>query len=406
MDARYVGTGSPRLAEGAPRGRGSGEPRGRRGSDRRRGGGGSDSKHRGRSRPMPVAHRTRCLARVATVAAALFGVVVPLSAQAATPSRSLTAAATSGIPAVVDPGADLAAQVPGPELTWVDSIFITARVHGGGHEFGVLVHTLAFPSADQRNLYVSVIDTSTGWYRNYEALIPEDEFTWSTTGLDIVMPGLTWTGSAHQMQVKATTPWGSLNAQFTPKGPVLNYSGMGLIQLLDDVNYEYAFPAMRTAGTLTTKGRTRRVSGVSWLDRQWGPVPVTDPSMRWTWMNVSLSNGAQLAVWDIVNDTAENSWVTALRRDGSYEVAAVRPLARRAGRFWTSPATGNTYPTRWRIGIPALSSRLSVIVTRPKGQEFSDGHVEAAATVTGIYKGRKVTGTTYVEMTGDWQAPR
>ena len=31
----------------------------------------------------------------------------------------------------------------------------------------------------------------------------------------------------------------------------LNYSGNGLIGLLGDVNDEYAFPAMRTVGTLT-----------------------------------------------------------------------------------------------------------------------------------------------------------
>lgn len=49
---------------------------------------------------------------------------------------------------------------------------------------------------------------------------------------------------------------------------MLNYSGIGLIGLLGDVNHEYAFPAMRT-GILAVERRTRHVSGVSWLDRQW-----------------------------------------------------------------------------------------------------------------------------------------
>jgi predicted secreted hydrolase len=121
-------------------------------------------------------------------------------------------------------------------------------------------------------------------------------------------------------------------------------------------------------------------------------------------MNTTLSNGDQVAIWDILDNRAQNSWATVLRPNGSYEVVAVRPLATGAGRFWTSPVTRNTYPTRWRLDIPALGARLSVVVTRPRGQEFRDGHVEAAATVTGSYKGRKVTGTTYVEMTGDWKA--
>ena len=306
---------------------------------------------------------------------------------------------------MVNPTADLAAQAPGPEVTWVDSIFIAGRVHGGGHDFGILVHTLAFPNADQRKLFVAITDTTTGG-RNYAAFVPKDEYTWSRKRLHIVMPGLTWTGSARRMQVKATTPWGSLQARFTSAGPVLNYSGNGLIGLLGDVNDEYALPAMRTVGTLTVEDGTRRVSGVSWLDRQWGPLPLADPSMRWTWMNLSLSNGDQLAIWDILDKAAQNSWVTVLRPDGSYELAAVRPLAGGAGAFWTSPVTGKAYPTRWRIEIPALGSHLNVVVTGSRDQEFQDGHVEATAAVTGRQNGRKVTGTTYVEMTGDWKSPR
>jgi Lipocalin-like domain/CrtC N-terminal lipocalin domain len=355
---------------------------------------------------MRAVWRNLAIARAAVVGASLFGVVASPPVQATTQYRLLTAVPNGGVPAVVDPSADLASQVPGPATTWVDSIFIAGRVHGDGHDFGILVHTLAFPNAEQWKLFVSITDTTTGWYRNYATMVPENQYTWSRTGLQIMMPGLTWTGSASQMQLKATTPWGSLDARFTPKGPVLNYSGNGLVDLLGDLDYEYAFPAMKTMGTLTAEGRTRRVSGVSWLDRQWGPLPLTEPSMRWSWMNITLSNGDQLALWDIRDNGAENSWVTVLRPDGSYALAAVKPLADGASQFWTSPKTGNTYPTRWRIDIPALGSRLSVVVTGPRGQEFPDGHVEATATVTGRYEGTNVTGATFVEETGDWKAPQ
>ena len=356
---------------------------------------------------MKTAHRKRSIVLTAIVGLLAVGVMVgSASGLAASPFRSVTAAANGGIPVVVNPAADLAAQVPGPELTWIDSIFVTGRVRGGGHQFGIVIHVLAFPNADQVRLFVGITDTSTGWYRNYQAILPTAEYIWSRQGLHITMPGLIWTGSARRMHLKATTPWGSLDARFTPQGPVLNYSGIGLAKLLGDLDYEYAFPTMRTRGSLTVEGKTRRISGVSWLDRQWGAVPVDDPSMRWTWMNITLSNGDQVAIWDILDNTAQNSWVTVLRPDGSYELAAVRPLARGASRFWTSPVSHNTYPTRWRIDIPALRSQLDVIVSGPRGQEFPDGHVEAAAAVTGNFKGRKVTGATYVEMTGDWKSPR
>jgi len=122
----------------------------------------------------------------------------------------------------------------------------------------------------RRDVFVAITDTTTAWYRNYAAIVPKDRYAWSRRGLHIMMPGLTWTGSARQMQVKATTPWGSLTARFTPAGPVLNYSGNGLIGLLGDVNYDNA---------------------------------------------------------------SQSSWVTVLRHDGSYALAAVRPLAAGASEF-------------------------------------------------------------------------
>ena len=274
-------------------------------------------------------------------------------------------------------------------------------MHGGGHDFAILVHTSRFPNAPQYSYYASVADTTTGWYRNFQTPIAPGDYQWSQTGLHIEMPGLLWTGNAREMQLIATTPWGSLTARFTPTGPVLNYSGNAIVPLLDDVDYEYAFPTMRTTGTLTAEGRNFRISGSSWLDRQWGPVPLTVTS-RWTWMNLGLSNGDQLALWDIVDAPAEHAWVTVLHPDGSYDLAAVTPVADGASDFWTSPATGKTYPMRWRVEIPSLRTRLDVRVAGPKGQEFPNGHVEATATVSGRAEGGRVSGTTFIEMAGAW----
>jgi hypothetical protein len=205
---------------------------------------------------MKAARRNLSIARATAVGAVLCAVALPSPGQGVTRSRVGTFVANGGIPVVVDPAADLAAQVPGPETTWIDSIFIAGRVRSGGHNFGILIHVLAFPNADQRKLFISITDTSTGWYRNYAALVPKAGYTWSRKGLHIMMPGLTWTGSARRMQLKATTPWGSLKARFTPEGPVLNYSGIGLeTELVGD---RVAPGRLLRAGSRQAAGRRRR----------------------------------------------------------------------------------------------------------------------------------------------------
>jgi predicted secreted hydrolase len=204
--------------------------------------------------------------------------------------------------------------------------------------------------------------------------------------------------------VTASTPVGTFTGQYTPKGSPLDYSSVGVTRLLSDTDYEYAFPEATTTGTLTAEGGTYAVSGTSWVDRQWGPQPLADASMQWTWFGMTLSNGDVVAVWDILDNTAQNSWATVLSPDGSYKVVPVTPVANGASQPWTSPTSGNTYPTAWNITIPSLSANLVVYKTGPAGQELPspEAHVEATGSVIGAFDGSLVTGSTFLEQNGNW----
>ncbi|WP_418952367.1 lipocalin-like domain-containing protein [Streptomyces chartreusis] len=92
--------------------------------------------------------------------------------------------------------------------------------------------------------------------------------------------------------------------------------------MLGEIRYEFALPSMRTTGTLSVRGRSHRVSGESWLDRQWGRVPAS-PSMRWTWMN--LSSTGRLRVTSPCWRPAPGPWGPPGRRLGPGHRAGVRP---------------------------------------------------------------------------------
>jgi hypothetical protein len=341
-------------------------------------------------------------------AAVVVAAAVPRSAAwAAAPSTASSVdLGTTGIPAMVDPARDLASHEPGPEPTWSDSIYFTSTVKAGGQEFGLLVHTVATPTAPDGGgiLAFSLTNKTAGWYKSYQTSIAGKDYRWSRDRLEITMPGLTWTGDATRMAVQVATDWGSLDVTLEPEGPVMNYAGTGYFNLIDVPNYEFAFPRMRTAGTLVVDGHEHKITGTSWLDRQWGPLPQT--LRRWAWMNLDLPTGDTIAIWDAVGTNTENAWATVLHPDGSYDLAAVEPLAHSASRPWTSPTTGNAYPTRWRVTIPALRAQLDVRVTGTPGQELIlnvGSRLEATAAFTGTYQGRRVKGENYVELVGDWR---
>ncbi|BBC30935.1 hypothetical protein SGFS_022290 [Streptomyces graminofaciens] len=353
---------------------------------------------------MKTTRRTKLdVAIAAATTTALLGAAVTPTAQAA--DRDGPKAHTivnAGIPSTVDPANDLAAHTPDSDPAWSESIYFTSWVKGNGHDFGLVVQTATFPHTDQQMMTVAVTDVTTGWHKSYQTPIAKEDYNWSKSGLDIRMPGMTWTGTALKMSVRTATPWGSLDVQLRAKGPALKVAGTGSFPLLGKTNYEYAFPSMQTTGTLNIQDKSYKVSGESWLDKQWGPVAFDD-SMRWTWMNFRLPGGDKMVVWDSANRTTENAWATVLHPDGSYDVVAVEPVAEGAHRIWTSPTTGNAYPTRWSIDIPALKTHLNVRVTGTDAQEVT-GDPGSRYEATAAYQGKKVSGVNYAEMVGHWPA--
>jgi predicted secreted hydrolase len=312
--------------------------------------------------------------------------------------------AQASSPVLVNPAVDLGAHTHGPDPTENDSIYVTSMVEAGGHHFGVLVHTLRFPNTGENIVALSVTDKKTGWYRTYQTLVAPEDYHWSQGRLDITAPGLRWTGNANGMAVHVTTPWGSLDVKHVRTGPVMYYAGTGQIDLIDVKNFEFAFPSLKTVGKLVIDGRKYAIAGDSWLDRQWGPLPPT--LNTWSWMNLSMPNGDKVAVWDVATGGGENPWAMVLHPNGSYEVVDVEPLAVGATAEWTSPVSGNTYPTRWHVRIPALRAQFDVRVTGTQAQELPAigkiiiGRLEATAEFTGTYRGRPVSGENFVELVG------
>ncbi len=315
-------------------------------------------------------------------------------------------AAAQSFPRLIDPAADLGAQTPGPELGWADSIYITSRLEAGGHDVGILLHVVSIPNGPGTKIVYSITDESTDFYRYEVVQVREEDFHWSEDGLNITAPGLTWTGDAEKMTVSFEVPWSTLDLVLEAEGPVMSHGGGGAFPLFGHVNREYALPNLKTTGSVSLEGDAHEVEGVTWLDRQWGPVR-PEAKSHWSWISFYLPGGDVLAVWDAVGTPEHShSWATLMRPDGTHVVADVEPLADGASETWTSAESGHTYPTRWQVSIPALEAELTVDVTGNREQEIvihGEGRFEATAAFAGTYQGADVTGKSYVEMFGDWQ---
>lgn|SRR5690606_26384778 len=189
------------------------------------------------------------------------------------------------------------------------------------------------------------------------------------------------------------------------KPPVLNGEN-GLSQKSADpgnASYYYSISRIATRGTLRIDDAVYDVSGLSWLDREWGSSALADDQAGWDWFALQLSDGSDLMFYRLRRDDGSTdpmsagTWIPA-RGDAV-------PLARgdvslEPREHWESPR-GGRYPVAWALSVPRLELELLIEpVLRDQELDVSVRYWEGAVDVSGRRSGSPVDGRGYVELTG------
>jgi predicted secreted hydrolase len=148
------------------------------------------------------------------------------------------------------------------------------------------------------------------------------------------------------------------------------------------------------------------VSGIAWMDHQWGNFVVTAAG-GWDWYSLQLDDGTELMLYVLRSATGETTGVygTRVLRDGSVEELAPGSVMAEPMGTWLSPHTGATYPSGWLLTLPD-GVRLN-LEPRLQDQELWFPNA-AAGTGAGsmaywegaVRVGGDRTGQGYVELTG------
>jgi len=163
--------------------------------------------------------------------------------------------------------------------------------------------------------------------------------------------------------------------------------------------YYYSRPRMQASGTLGIGGKSYKVTGTAWFDRQFGEI-YNAISQGWQWFAIELEDNRQIMIYDF-------NGKDALLGTGSITDALGRTTDLAAHQFnitvldhWTSPATKCTYPSGWEVTVEGQKFNIQPLV---KNQELRGRHKfwigpvywEGACSVSG-----DVGGKAYVELNG------
>jgi predicted secreted hydrolase len=334
---------------------------------------------------------------------------------------------------VVDPRTlvDIDRDLPWHSGRWpLESWFIVANLDADGQGIGLQVHFSIqhIPTGtDVVELNGIVVNETAGISRTFEYFYPIEQVGLSADHMDISTPELTMRGDRSGVAVRVEGKDTQIDITTTAAAPPVLINGQGQVAFLGvDQQYDFAFPAMPTTGTVVLDQVAYQVTGISWLDRQWGGMPgifapmLSDgpPApgakgegapkvMNWIWANPQLDNGVNVTagqVRDMINNKIYLPF-TAVHPDGTHVVVpCAQPVE--ASEYWTSPTTGHRNPTRCVFRAPQIDTELVVEVPY-KEQEIVSAvdmftKLEGSATVSGTYQGQSVTGRSYIEIVGNW----
>ena len=191
--------------------------------------------------------------------------------------------------------------------------------------------------------------------------------------------------------------------------PVL-HGDQGFSQKGEDIgnaSHYYSFTRLTTQGRLEVDGEAFDVTGISWMDHEFGSSFLEADQAGWDWFSIQLNDGTDLMVYtlrDLDGRADIRSSGTVITSEGITHLKSddVRLSPRRR---WISSVSGAAYPVDWHIDIPSLGLKLEVsaaidaqelVTAQSTGVTYWEGAVGA----TGTHDGVLVSGEGYLEMTG------
>lgn len=170
-----------------------------------------------------------------------------------------------------------------------------------------------------------------------------------------------------------------------------------------NASYYYSVPRLDTKGDLRIDDDRHAVSGLSWLDREWGSSALSQDQRGWDWFALQLSDGSELMVYQIRHNSGQADPFSS----GTFTDADGNTLHLERGDFeidvldtWRSER-GGVYPAEWQVHVAPLGASLRVKPVLPDQELITNvRYWEGAVDVAGVSAGSAVSGRGYVELTG------
>lgn len=205
-----------------------------------------------------------------------------------------------------------------------------------------------------------------------------------------------------QMELQASQDDIGLALRLENSKPALLQGDRGLSQkgeALGNASYYYSLTRMLASGTLTINGQSIEVTGLAWMDHEFGTSALDRFATGWDWFSLQFDDGRELVFFHIRQADGSISRFSGghlVEADGSARRLERDELELSVLTEWQSPHTQIRYPARWRLSVP--SAAIDIDITPAMADQellLTVTYWEGAVRISGSASGRG-----YVELTG------
>jgi predicted secreted hydrolase len=171
-----------------------------------------------------------------------------------------------------------------------------------------------------------------------------------------------------------------------------------------NASYYYSYTRMPSAGSISIDGKTHKVTGNSWMDREWSSSALGKDQLGWDWFALQLSNNYEFMYYrfrraDNVPDRF--SYGALVMPDGQVLKLSYEMVGLEVKKHWRSQSSNVNYPAEWQLSVPSHNLELSIHPTVANQElALSFRYWEGSVDVRGTHDNKDINGRGYVELTG------
>lgn len=209
------------------------------------------------------------------------------------------------------------------------------------------------------------------------------------------------------LRLRAADEAGEIDLTLVPlKGPVAQgedgFDRKGAEE--GNASYYYSFTRLRTEGRIRVGDQETPVTGLTWMDREWGTSALSDDLEGWDWFSLQLSDGRDVMYYRLRTNEGETSPYSGgsiVDTEGNRIALTADDVSLQILDYWQSGATGSRYPVSWSLSIPRWQLGFEIHPMIPHQElDLAVRYWEGAIIAEGSALSPDVSGRGYLELTG------